>query len=528
MSHIGALRALEGFDEFEIRGTAGTSAGAIVACLIALGYSADEVYSFNADTGEARSLFDNLETANSPSDLLRPRHWRRLQRLRAIWQYGPVAKLKLLGFLIVLGFLPYVGEFFAPPFCDRVFWGNLVCYGFDVLYVILISSLILAGYYFAKNFDGAASLDDLIGALDVLLRQKVDPSEGGRVTFSDLKSAGITLKVVASNITSRELTLFSTDNARVLDVAVADAVAASCAIPFVFRPVRILGDDFCDGGMVSNLPAWTFGEQIAEGDEPWLLTSEITSPVGHTDLEQGRRQKASRSRGISHLSDVAVTALFGASELNTRGLENHVRLPLPSRLDLLAFDASASEVESEITSAAAIATGLLAARLSEEAFLYEVFEEAKTIIFKITGNEDARLRAALAREVKLTRQEVTGYHLWTSAGFDDDADKALKLPKAGTIIHEALTAKPQGAYANLKDPGIRKDFFSVGRPGLIEKITPVDRSWAMAFSLSSGGERANLGRVSVAVTFDGATELGVKVNEVRDALKKLCERWNAV
>ncbi len=41
----------------------------------------------------------------------------------------------------------------------------------------------------------------------------------------------------------------------------ADCVAASCSIPIVFKPVRIDGVRYVDGGVLHNLPAWTIRDR---------------------------------------------------------------------------------------------------------------------------------------------------------------------------------------------------------------------------------------------------------------------------
>ena len=38
--------------------------------------------------------------------------------------------------------------------------------------------------------------------------------------------------------------------------SIVDCVAASCSIPIVFKPVRINGVTYVDGGVLANLPAW--------------------------------------------------------------------------------------------------------------------------------------------------------------------------------------------------------------------------------------------------------------------------------
>jgi NTE family protein len=59
--------------------------------------------------------------------------------------------------------------------------------------------------------------------------------------------------IPAVNLGTGELTVFGRDHHA--PVAVADAVAASCAIPGFFKPVRINGQRFVDGGVRSMVNA---------------------------------------------------------------------------------------------------------------------------------------------------------------------------------------------------------------------------------------------------------------------------------
>jgi hypothetical protein len=69
------------------------------------------------------------------------------------------------------------------------------------------------------------------------------------------------LKIIATDIPQMRPVLF--DRIRTPNVPIGDAVAASIAIPIVFRPVAVRGLPnelgqalFVDGGLVSNLPFW--------------------------------------------------------------------------------------------------------------------------------------------------------------------------------------------------------------------------------------------------------------------------------
>ncbi|MDD2961756.1 MAG: patatin-like phospholipase family protein [Muribaculaceae bacterium] len=45
------------------------------------------------------------------------------------------------------------------------------------------------------------------------------------------------------------------------DGPIVERVAASCSIPIIFKPVKINGINYVDGGVLRNLPAWTIRKQ---------------------------------------------------------------------------------------------------------------------------------------------------------------------------------------------------------------------------------------------------------------------------
>ena len=479
-----------------------------------------------------RSVFDYLGAPNKPTDLFKPRHWNYLKTIRKAISVKPRWLISSLAIAFLIFLFPMLEVVFLQDHCSSSSELKAIfCYSlraiFWPLYFMQVALSLWLVSVFCFSFTGVASLGRLVSALDRLLKEKVATQPGERVTFGDLKKQGMTLKIVASNLTRRDLRLFSTEDETLSDIPVADAIAASCAIPFVFRPVKINGENYCDGGMVSNLPAWTFDEKLMDDEQVWVVTSEVSSPIGSdlSDPEEQERMlhRGSNRKGLAHYSDITQTALFGASELNTRGISHHVRLPLPASLKLLDFDASPRTLLTEVDAAAGVATGLFSARLSELAFLREVYEQADSALLEIQGTDKTGLRAALVRSINLTRHEVAGYHLWACEGFDGCADEHLKLSKSGTLINAALGDQPDGAIADLTTEEGQERFFSVGRPGVLKCLTPGDRAWSMAFPLRRNG--GGLGRVSIALTFDGSQPLAGHLAEVKEALRALSKKW---
>ena len=101
-----------------------------------------------------------------------------------------------------------------------------------------------------------------------------DEQIGGQ-TFSDVTARGKTLKMIAADITQKELLVLPDDLPNYLDTTtgkpidgetfkVADAVRMSMSIPFFFQPVELTHaatgqkSTIVDGRMLSNFPVWLF------------------------------------------------------------------------------------------------------------------------------------------------------------------------------------------------------------------------------------------------------------------------------
>lgn len=67
-----------------------------------------------------------------------------------------------------------------------------------------------------------------------------------------VKITGKDLNVCASNISKYTFTVFSVDNTP--DVHICDAILASIALPFIFKPKIINGEYYVDSGLMNNFP----------------------------------------------------------------------------------------------------------------------------------------------------------------------------------------------------------------------------------------------------------------------------------
>jgi NTE family protein len=104
-------------------------------------------------------------------------------------------------------------------------------------------------------------------------------------TFGDVESAGRTLKLIATDITRREMLVLpdalsgyrphkDSDPIVPASFAVADAVRISMSIPYFFQPVELIHNEtglpstIVDGGVLSNFPVWIFDVEDRDPQRP--------------------------------------------------------------------------------------------------------------------------------------------------------------------------------------------------------------------------------------------------------------------
>jgi predicted acylesterase/phospholipase RssA len=80
-----------------------------------------------------------------------------------------------------------------------------------------------------------------------------DKTGNENITFGQiLETYKITLLIGVANITTSKFELFGPHTTP--DIPIYLAIRTSCSIPFIFEPVIINGNVYCDGGLIDNLP----------------------------------------------------------------------------------------------------------------------------------------------------------------------------------------------------------------------------------------------------------------------------------
>lgn len=328
ISHVGALRALEDL-KIAIIGVAGASAGAIIAALVAVGYRADDLL----DPDSREHLLARYRSG--PIDLLGRSSWDHFQRLRSAGR--PAVFLLFLATVLSIA----VSVTGLPALAAYGAWAALLArLAFD-LGPASWSLLGRRGLFSTEHI--CAIINRAL--LDKLQGRNLPLPPDGLVRFRDMP-APIPLKIIVSDVFGRQLRLFDVETTP--NASVADAVAASAAIPFFFRPPRIRGmpndldDVYADGGLVSNLPAWAF-----ERDKRRLerYRPELGSiPIYACELRAATPPAAARqgARGIAallqHLFGTLETGIFGSQAIVQRFVSELTVLPVETTLATLSFD----------------------------------------------------------------------------------------------------------------------------------------------------------------------------------------------
>jgi NTE family protein len=202
---------------------------------------------------------------------------------------------------------------------------------------------LVAGASYASFQDWGPAGEVIGGGVNLLRRHGLargkafhdwfDEAIEGR-TFADVERGGRTLKLIAADITRREMLVLPDalahyrrdEKGPAIEPAafpVADAVRMSMSIPYFFEPVRLVHDatgkpsTIVDGGVLSNFPVWIFdvetrdavrptfgfrligGRGVGEGLEKLIHTlgwpAEMGADIFHTALDAWDKHWLSRA-----------------------------------------------------------------------------------------------------------------------------------------------------------------------------------------------------------------------------------------
>ncbi len=408
IAHVGALQAIQD-NRLEIIGVAGTSAGALIAVLSAIGLEASDVMS--ADVAGADILSHH---GQSPISLLGDREWRSFERLQ---KHGKRTLLAGAAVGLIVNWL------LAPRIMSTLSNGFGRKGHFRTTRI--------------QTFINTVIRDRLA---DIAAQAELDWPIPEKVTFADLDRGWPTvvpLKIVATDVDQGTLEIF--DAHATPDVIVAEAVAASISIPIVFEPAAIPSfrpGRFADGGMVSNLPIWSFAEEkLAYEREHFARPPVPVIGFRFQSTAAANETPGAQIGFFPFLSRLVGAALQGSQGTTDRFLDDVTIVPLATELTTLDFDANWS------TLARAREAGRLSAdrhlRFALQAKPDRIETELRAVRDATLDVINAKRAASGSRAVKQLRVNVIqpygrySLRVMESVGMETDADDRLLLDRRG-------------------------------------------------------------------------------------------------
>ncbi len=313
LAHIAALAAAEKND-LQFIGVAGASAGALIASLIAVGYKGAEL--FDPEHPEENLLARKKQT---PLSLLGAKEWKVFENAR---KAGPSGKSLMKALGDGLYHSVSVGRFALETVKTR-------------------------GYFKTEN---------VRFWLNEFLRLKLHEhhEKAGRsitvperVRFCDTDPTIVpeccSLKVIVTDVSNERLVVFD-GSGDTSDVEVAEAVAASIAIPFFFKPARIpsyaTAPDrlYADGGLVSNLPIWVFAEEKLNFERTWMPNARVPVVAFSLAGDGPSELPVSPERTLDYVSAIARSAIFGGQGIASRFVADLLQISIPVALKTAEFE----------------------------------------------------------------------------------------------------------------------------------------------------------------------------------------------
>lgn len=450
ISHIGALKALE-HEQLAIAGVAGSSAGAIIAAFVALGFSASDMF-------DAKKRTDILRTheRGSPIDVLGRGSWRRFGMIRRF----AMPLIAMAGATVIVAF--------GLMLTHHPVWIAFAALGVGLACIVSVAALVWPVLTRHGLFD-STRLQAILNAiflqkLNAHLKARGEPSKpaGHRVTFADIDPARVpecaTLKIIVSNVGSGTLEVFDQSTPKVV---LAQAVAASASIPFAFRPPAIEGAKadaavtpiYVDGGLLSNLPVWSLSaekralERRQGGPQVPIIAFSLddSSVVGRRGGSPSLRRWLIACTPLPYLVKVVQTGIFGSQQVVQRFVPDLVTIALDSTLDTMRFDcdreAAGAAFNAGFTSAT---TKLLELRRIADItsmVLGSILAHVESVVAAQRATQHAaipKIRVSLIDPIDPFDTRNTAFRVVASVGMTLDADDQLELDNKNRIAPQAF------------------------------------------------------------------------------------------
>ena len=145
-------------------------------------------------------------------------------------------------------------------------FGSLLSIGYTYKELDVVVKSMVFKDYLKINVDSLLNFVNTKGlesghVLHLFIKNCIKDKTGDEnITFFQIQEKyNIKLQIGVTNLTKTKFELFNVDTTP--DLSIIKAISASIAIPFIFEPIVIGDDIYCDGGILENLPIENVIEQ---------------------------------------------------------------------------------------------------------------------------------------------------------------------------------------------------------------------------------------------------------------------------
>jgi predicted acylesterase/phospholipase RssA len=180
------------------------------------------------------------------------------------------------------------------------------------------------------NFITLKGLDPCKNLMSFIKKCIKDKTGDENITFSQIQEKyNINLKIGVTNLTTSRFELLGTNN--MPNLPIHQAINASIAIPFIFEPVIINNDVYCDGALVDSLPI----EYIVDFENKILIDNMKNTNTGYAKDTNTGYAKDTNTRDANNMTIFNTMGIYLTNCFNKITAENYKTLSLSHYLNIV-------------------------------------------------------------------------------------------------------------------------------------------------------------------------------------------------
>ena len=177
-------------------------------------------------------------------------------------------------------------------------FGSLLAIGYTYNELNSLVKSMIFKEYLTINVDSILNFTNTKGFesgtnLNLFIRKCIKNKTGNEnITFSQIQEKyNIKLQIGVTNLTKNKFELLN--NTTSPELPIHKAISASVAIPFIFEPIVINNDIYCDGGVLDNLPIDTVINMYN------IIDTNNTNDTNDTNEEKDKEEKVKEDNELS-------------------------------------------------------------------------------------------------------------------------------------------------------------------------------------------------------------------------------------